>query len=154
MIMQSSIFSEAGLSLNLFSGEIKQILNNGTADVFLQEKYKSINISKILLPQVDLYYKLQCGDHVLVWLNDINNEGIILGVINSIEDSNSNNNLSNLNESIPDELVIEAKKNLTLKCGEGSITLRKDGKILIKGKDLVSQAKRMNRIKGGSVTIN
>ena len=53
-----------------------------------------------------------------------------------------------------DELVIEAKKNLTLKCGEGSITIREDGKILIKGKDLVSHAQRMNRIKGGSVSIN
>ena len=29
-----------------------------------------------------------------------------------------------------------------------------DGKILIKGKDLVSHAQRTNRIKGGSVAIN
>jgi hypothetical protein len=57
-------------------------------------------------------------------------------------------------EDVPDELIIEAKKNLTLKCGEGSITIRQDGKILIKGKDLVSHAQRMNRIKGGSVAIN
>ncbi|HKM56274.1 MAG TPA: hypothetical protein VJY33_22910, partial [Isosphaeraceae bacterium] len=54
----------------------------------------------------------------------------------------------------PDELIFEAKQSLTLKCGEGSITLRGDGKILIKGKDLVSRAQRMNRIKGGAVAIN
>jgi len=54
----------------------------------------------------------------------------------------------------PDELVLEAKKNLTLRCGDGSITIREDGKILIKGKDLVSHARRVNRIKGGSVAIN
>src|SRR5213082_1101369 len=35
-----------------------------------------------------------------------------------------------------DELVIEAESQLTLKCGDGSITIREDGKILIKGKDL------------------
>jgi len=152
--MRSSIFSEVGPSLNLLSGEVKQTLANGTIDVFLQEKCEVIKISKILLPRIDSFYQLKCGDLVLVWFNEINNEGIILGVIYSIEDSGSNNNISNTKESIPDELVIEAKKNLTLKCGDGSITLRKDGKILIKGKDLVSQAKRTNRIKGGSVAIN
>jgi hypothetical protein len=54
----------------------------------------------------------------------------------------------------PDELVLEAKKNLTIKCGDGSITIRADGKVLIKGQDLVSHAKRSNRVKGGSVSIN
>jgi hypothetical protein len=54
----------------------------------------------------------------------------------------------------PDELLLEAKKGLVLRVGEGSITIRADGKILIKGKDLVSHAKRMNRIKGGAVSLN
>ena len=55
---------------------------------------------------------------------------------------------------VPDELVLEAKHSLTLRVGEGSITIREDGKILIKGKDLVSHAQRLNRIKGGAVSIN
>jgi len=55
---------------------------------------------------------------------------------------------------IPDELVLEARQSLTLRVGDGSITIREDGKILIKGKDLVSHAQRMNRIKGGAVSIN
>ena len=54
----------------------------------------------------------------------------------------------------PDALVLEAKHELTLRVGDGSITIRADGKILIKGTDLVSHAKRMNRIKGGAVSIN
>jgi hypothetical protein len=54
----------------------------------------------------------------------------------------------------PESLVLEAAEELTLRVGQGSITLGKDGKILIKGKDLVSHAQRMNRIKGGSVSIN
>ena len=54
----------------------------------------------------------------------------------------------------PDTLVVEARENLTLRCGEGSITIRADGRILIKGKDLVSHARRSNRIRGGAVTIN
>jgi hypothetical protein len=55
---------------------------------------------------------------------------------------------------VPDDLVLEAKETVTLRCGDGSITIRADGKILIKGKDLVSHAQRANRIKGGSVSIN
>ena len=59
-----------------------------------------------------------------------------------------------MEDVVPDELVLEAKHTLTLRVGDGSITIREDGKILIKGKDLVSHAARTNRIKGGSVQIN
>ncbi len=54
----------------------------------------------------------------------------------------------------PEEILLEATKGLTLKVGEGSITLREDGKILLRGKDLVSHARRLNRIRGGTVSIN
>jgi hypothetical protein len=54
----------------------------------------------------------------------------------------------------PEEILLEARKGLTLKVGEGSITLREDGKVLIRGRDLVSHARRTNRIRGGSVSIN
>lgn len=57
-------------------------------------------------------------------------------------------------EGPPEELLLEATKGLTLKVGEGSITLREDGKVLIRGRDLVSHAKRTNRIRGGTVAIN
>lgn len=54
----------------------------------------------------------------------------------------------------PDEIVLEASKGLTLKVGEGSVTLREDGKVLIKGREVVSHARGRNRIRGGSVAIN
>jgi translation initiation factor IF-1 len=93
--------------------------------------------------------RLTPGDTVLVWLpEDDKDRGVVLGRIGPSRAAVSKE------KEKPDEIVIEAKKNLTFKCGDGSITLRKDGKILIKGKDLVSRAKRMNRIKGGSVAIN
>ena len=85
------------------------------------------------------------GDQVLVWVpGEEGDRGVVLGRI--------------LSPSRPkpetEELLIQATKNLTIECGEGSITLRGDGKVLIKGKDLVSRAQRMNRIKGGAVAIN
>ncbi len=57
-------------------------------------------------------------------------------------------------EGPPEEILLEARKGLTLKVGEGSITLREDGKILLRGRDLVSHARRLNRIRGGTVSIN
>ena len=51
-------------------------------------------------------------------------------------------------------IVLEAHEEIVLKCGEGSITLRKDGKIIIKGTHLLSRSSGPNRIKGGSVQIN
>jgi hypothetical protein len=53
-----------------------------------------------------------------------------------------------------DTVTIEAQRELVLKCGEGAITLRSDGKVLTRGVDIASVAKRRNRIKGGSVDIN
>lgn len=52
------------------------------------------------------------------------------------------------------KVILEAQDEVLLKCGEGSITLRKDGKIIIKGTHLLSRASGPNRIKGGSVQIN
>jgi len=88
------------------------------------------------------------GDSVLVWFPQNPQErGIILGQVHPSP-------LPAVAHELTDELVIEAKHSLTLRVGDGSITIREDGKILIKGKDLVSHAQRLNRIKGGAVQIN
>lgn len=52
------------------------------------------------------------------------------------------------------KLVLEGKEQVVLKCGEASITLTKAGKILIRGKYVLSRSGGVNRIMGGSVQIN
>ena len=47
-----------------------------------------------------------------------------------------------------------ARKQLTLRCGKSSITLTAAGKIIIRGKYIVSRSSGVHRIKGGSVQIN
>jgi hypothetical protein len=95
---------------------------------------------------------LAFGDSVLVWSPARQDErGVVLGRIGP--------SIGLLPEAVPEdempeELVIEAAKSLVLRVGDGSITIREDGRVLIKGKDLVSHAQRANRIKGGSVSIN
>ena len=95
------------------------------------------------------------GDQVLVWQSGAEDEiGVVLGRIGPALDSSQAPPEPQPATETPDSLLLEAKENLTLRVGAGSITLRKDGKILIRGKDLVSRADRMNRIKGGAVSIN
>ncbi len=51
-------------------------------------------------------------------------------------------------------ITIEAEDEIMLKCGKGSILIRKDGKIVIKGTDLLSRSSGRQRVRGASVTIN
>lgn len=51
-------------------------------------------------------------------------------------------------------VVIEGKDEIVLQCGEASITLRRNGKVIVKGTYLESRATGIHRIKGGSVEIN
>jgi hypothetical protein len=53
-----------------------------------------------------------------------------------------------------ERLVLTAKHELVLRCGQASITLTSAGKILIRGAYLLSRSSGVNRIKGGSVQIN
>lgn len=52
------------------------------------------------------------------------------------------------------QLILCAYSELHLVCGESSITLRRDGKVIIRGTHLLSRASVTNRIQGGSVQIN
>ncbi len=51
-------------------------------------------------------------------------------------------------------LMFEATEEISITCGKSSITLRKDGRVVIKGTDLVSRAARTNKIRGAAVKIN
>lgn len=51
-------------------------------------------------------------------------------------------------------LIVTAKEQLVLRCGMASITLTKEGKVLIQGTYLSSRSSGAHRIKGGSVQIN
>lgn len=53
-----------------------------------------------------------------------------------------------------EDLVLKAQRQIVLQCGDASITLTRSGKVLIKGKYLLSQSSGVNSIKGGSVELN
>jgi hypothetical protein len=51
-------------------------------------------------------------------------------------------------------ILITGDEEIVLKCGDSSISLRRDGKIAIRGKYLLNRATGVNRILGGSVQVN
>ena len=52
------------------------------------------------------------------------------------------------------DLILSAQRSVTLRCGEASISLSCDGKVVIRGAHVVSYASGVNRIRGGSVELN
>lgn len=80
---------------------------------------------------------------------------LIIGFIQHPGQEQNEKQKEEVRASIDDEeIVLSAKRNITLKCGKSSITLTKAGKILIRGNYLLSRSSGVNRIKGGSVQIN
>jgi hypothetical protein len=71
---------------------------------------------------------------------------IVLGVIRPLRDV----------DAVVDgrRVSVTARESITLKCGDASITLNRDGKIVIRGAHVVSHASGVNRIRGGSVELN
>lgn len=51
-------------------------------------------------------------------------------------------------------VILEGQDEVVFKCGEASITLTKAGKIVIRGKYLLTRSTGVNRIMGGSVQVN
>lgn len=51
-------------------------------------------------------------------------------------------------------LLIQAHDEIVLECGKSSITLRRNGKVVIRGTHVETNSEGLNRIKGGQVRIN
>jgi Domain of unknown function (DUF6484) len=51
-------------------------------------------------------------------------------------------------------VAIEGKDEVVLQCGKASLTLRRDGKVVLRGVNLVTQADQVHKIRGGKVQVN
>ncbi len=75
---------------------------------------------------------------------------IVLGLVKTAEPTGGNVTI----EADGDRFVVNAEREIELRCGEASITLTRAGKVLIKGEYVLTRAKGLNRIKGAAVSIN
>lgn len=53
-----------------------------------------------------------------------------------------------------DRFVVDAEREIVLRCGDASITLTRAGKVIIKGNYILSRSTGYNKIKGAAVDIN
>ncbi len=51
-------------------------------------------------------------------------------------------------------LRLTAENNIELRCGSASLTLRKDGKVVLSGTYIVSNSRGANKIRGATISLN
>jgi hypothetical protein len=100
-------------------------------------------------------------DVLLVFENNDPELPIIIDTLYSLVDEITESSTIALETESPKDVLIDgkrvtfdAKEEIVLRCGEASIVLRNDGKVVIKGKNILSRSQAMNKIKGGAVHIN
>jgi hypothetical protein len=131
----------------LCRGVIAQISEKGEVLVCVPGTATTVFACDVLLSGGRL--ALNVDDQVLALMPALREErGVVLGRVGAYTPQ------SIVASQSVDHFQVEAKESISLKCGESAIEMRKDGKVLISGKDVVSHAKRTQRIKGGSVAIN
>ncbi|MDA8138491.1 MAG: DUF6484 domain-containing protein [Desulfobacteraceae bacterium] len=98
---------------------------------------------------------------VLVFENSDLRRPIIVGLIQQQPVATQLSNLAELSrEEIIDirvdgeKLILDAKKEIEIRCGQSSLIMTADGKVVIKGEQITSRARRTNKVKGGAVRIN
>lgn len=50
--------------------------------------------------------------------------------------------------------TVETDEGVELRCGDAKLRITREGKVVVLGNDVVSRARRRNKIKGGTVNIN
>ena len=90
---------------------------------------------------------LSLGERVLVLLPAAGEErGCVLGVVDSYASPRP--------EPVPQTLRLEASDRVEIACGDSVLRMDAAGQVLLKGKDIVTRAKRTQKIRGGTVHIN
>lgn len=97
---------------------------------------------------------------VLAYTPERGERPVILGVVGERSHPKSEARIDLKRSEVQDlhidgqSIHFKASDEILLECGQGSIRLRKDGKIIIKGLQIVSRSKGVNKIKGAAVSIN
>ncbi len=138
--------------------------SNSQNDILVEYEGSGPIAAKLIstLNRGDLAKEEQRGREVLLVFDKGNlRRPIIIGLMgNALEDLVSFQVPAEDSKEIKNVLVdgsritIEAQNEILLKCGKGSILVRKDGKIIIRGTDILSRSSGRHRIRGASVSIN
>ena len=141
-----------GISLRM--GRLSEITESGALVVEMEGDFQEQYVCDWLETNANCGIRLNQGDLVLVLLqDDLFGKPCVLGRIARYEVPSTPEAFPP-EKSNPEILELRAKQQIVLSCGDSALVLRHDGKVLIRGVDVVSKASRTQRIKGGSVQIN
>lgn len=87
---------------------------------------------------------------------------LVVGAIDGVEDAPEGAEAAAaMARELGAEVVVDGKRvevegadEVVLRCGQASITLRRNGRVVIRGTYVETRSKGVNRIRGGSVQIN
>ena len=110
------------------------------------------SVARVAVPldRQRLLAAIENGDEVLVAFEhgDLRSPVVIGALWNNIDDAP-------ISASVDGRRVkLTGKDEVVLECGSASITLRRNGRVLIKGAHVETVSEGTNRIKGGQVRIN
>lgn len=130
-------------------GVIERVLPDGLVCVSIHGDPRLHFACDVLQSTGHASAQLEQGMSVLALVPASDEElGCVLGVVGPYSPPNVKT------VSDQDSVTVTAKGKLELRCGESSLTLDETGKILLKGVDIVTRAKRNQKIKAGTVSIN
>jgi hypothetical protein len=145
--------------LRLFRGRVLAVEPDGRVRVQLGPAPGEQHLCEVVRTSVERIV-FEPGAEVLIACDDgLGSRGVVLGVVGPVEATANSPGATEAPAGQPlrlqgGDIVIDAGEELTLRCGEASIRITRDGKIVIRGEHILSRAKGTQRIKGGSVAIN
>ena len=103
-----------------------------------------------------------CPELLLAFVDEASDQPVIVGVLHEKQGAAAKPEPSGIAaardvvETRVDgrRVVLEAQEEIELRCGEASITLRRNGRVVIRGAYVESRSRGVNRIRGGVVQVN
>lgn len=142
-------------------GTVKKIDDDGRVFVDFSGNSSDQLTAALAISKSDMISLYNSDSNVRVLILFENNDirrPVITGLIKEIIDSQIEKEvkLEPIEKLLIDgqKHVIKANEEIILCCGKSSITLKKNGKIILRGTDLVSRSSGSNKIRGASVKIN
>ena len=128
-------------SLTIVSGRVSYIDADGSCFVSVSDADEPVRAQIVASEAAGLSEDTE----VLLAIGGARGPVVIGPIVDSIFERES---------SVERHVSLEAGESVTIKCGASSITMRQDGTVVIKGEDLITRARRQNKIRGATVKIN
>jgi hypothetical protein len=149
--VECSAASTTGARTGLFVGTLLALGENGMAFVGLPAA-EGIDLLKARSSGSIRNEDLGAQVVVLVEPGDID-QSVVIGVVQNSRSMPAAKRSVEVSMNLG-TLEFEAQDRMVLRCGKASLTLTRDGKVLIRGTKVLNRASGVNRILGGSVQIN